>query len=73
MWETVRELKERRGKIFGTWISRMRLWPLKAKAMIPSALRTSKTLAISVLALAGLYDTLGIRPSETEMAHIMVQ
>lgn len=56
-----------------TWISRMRLCPLKAKAMIPSAFSTSKILEISVLPLTGLYETFGSLPSATDTTHIAVQ
>lgn len=51
----------------------MRLCPLKAKAMIPSAFSTSKIRAISVPDRIGLYDTFGSRPSATDTAHIAVQ
>lgn len=56
-----------------TWISSIRLWPLKAKAMIPSALRISKILITSDLPFTGLYDTPGILPSTTEITQIRVQ
>lgn len=51
----------------------MRLCPLKAKTMMPRALRTSKTLATSLPFLTGLYDTFGNLPSVTETIQIPVQ
>ena len=66
-------MEKKQGEIYGTWISRTRLWPLNAKAIIPSELRTSKNLSISFAPRTGLYVMPGNLSLLTETIHIIVQ
>ena len=56
-----------------TWTSNIRLFPLKAKAMIPTAFRTSKNLVAWLPIRTGLYETFGSLSLVTDTIQIVVQ